>query len=61
MRIPINAGDGSLRGSILVEGAKQQLFDRNGRLLGYSQNGKTYTPNGSLVGDASLLTTLLPN
>jgi hypothetical protein len=61
MRIPINAGNGSLRGSILVEGDKQQLFDRNGRLLGYSQFGKAYTPNGSLVGDASLLTTLLPN
>lgn len=63
MRTPINGRNGELRGSILTTTTpgltKNQLLDRNGALLGYAQNGRSYDRNGNYLGSADLLATLL--
>ena len=60
MRHLIQDRNGNLRGSLLTEGDKTQLFAKNGELLGYSQYGKAFTKNGVPLGSADLLLTLLP-
>jgi len=36
------------------------LYDKNGNYLGYTTNGRAYNRNGSPVGSAAMLMTLLP-